>query len=356
VRFTDPTGHQPPEGDDEVDVITCAAPDVHVITLDEIHIVGDPDYEINRSPAFEVEGRSGTPESYRVMIRQLEMQMHMAEGGGLRDVTSPFPSSELGNLRFYYDIFRTELFRTWYYDGVRGVMDRYGIEGMQQIVVWLVPESREEMRSLAFGAIALFSRDPMLGGTVHEPYAVGSGEAAEGSSGAVIREEAPPRRPVEPAIPRVAAMSDAALLARVRRLHRSLIEADLRARGREVTEEAIGAEMRYSTLSIVEIETAGGTTRIVTTNSVRIHRALEANPGLLEAGEVAGSRPVTVYGPTRGQRQTVHAEQLGMNDAHVTYGVDEGRVATSNNGCQGLCIPLIDEFFAGFRHVNPAAH
>jgi hypothetical protein len=50
---------------------------------------------------------------------------------------------------------------------------------------------------------------------------------------------------------------------------------------------------------------------------------------------------------------SIHAEQLGVNDA-VLMGGKAGRVASSNPGCQELCIPFLEEFFPTFRHLNPA--
>jgi RHS repeat-associated protein len=163
--FQDIGGLQPVSidiGEDEtVDVVTRATPHVspHMVILDEVHIEGDPYYEINRGTYWEIQGASGTPDSYRQMIRQLELQI----------------SLDLGNeeLRFYYDIFRSDLFRTWYLEGFQGVMERYGNDGaftpMQQLSVWLIPSEREEARLI----LNLATTIPELTASIGVPISAG---------------------------------------------------------------------------------------------------------------------------------------------------------------------------------------
>jgi hypothetical protein len=97
---------------------------------------------------------------------------------------------------------------------------------------------------------------------------------------------------------------------------------------------------------------------IITANNPRAYKALK-NIALLP-GEVLGSAPVRLGASwiswlgnfaKRGSKY-IHAEQLGVNDA-VAAGYLRGIIATSWRGCQRECVPLLEEFFKGFRHVNP---
>jgi len=154
--------------------------------------------------------------------------------------------------------------------------------------------------------------------------------------------------------PSAAVLSDKALVNRAESLHRDLAVAALQKRGVPVTEGAIRRTFKQGTVSIVEVQVEGQVRRIVNTNNPTFQRLLDRDSAkFLLHGEQMGSRVTYVYGPTGRQQTTIHAEQLGVNDA-VAMGATEGRVASSNPGCRDLCQSLLDEFFSGFRHVNPA--
>ncbi|MBO9700910.1 MAG: VCBS repeat-containing protein [Sporocytophaga sp.] len=149
-----------------------------------------------------------------------------------------------------------------------------------------------------------------------------------------------------------APLSDTELISRARQIQRQLAIAELESRGVAVTEEAIGRTSGLGTVSVVETQVNGQTIRIVTTNRPQFQSLLDnSGSSFLQSGEQLGSRITRVYGPVGRQQQLVHAEQLGVNDA-IALGGTEGRVATSNLGCE-MCTSLINEFFPGFRHVNP---
>lgn len=149
------------------------------------------------------------------------------------------------------------------------------------------------------------------------------------------------------------ATSSEGLVARVRELHRQVIIDQLSRRGVQATEALIGRAMGQGTISIVEAEVNGQVIRVITTNNPGLHRHLyQFRSQLLREGETLGSRPIAVYGPVSGQRQYIHAEQVGVQDV-VAMGAREGTVATSNAGCNDLCISMLEEFFPTFRHLNP---
>jgi hypothetical protein len=153
-------------------------------------------------------------------------------------------------------------------------------------------------------------------------------------------------------------VSDEFLERRAKALHRRLATGQLAERGLEATENRLKRSLRWSTVSVVETTVNGRAIRIITTNDPTFYRLLKQTPHkLLLPGEVLGSQPTLVYGPKepnkRPPRQTIHAEQLGVNDA-VQMGGDNGRVASSNRGCKRQCVALLKEIFPTFRHVNPA--
>jgi hypothetical protein len=150
-------------------------------------------------------------------------------------------------------------------------------------------------------------------------------------------------------------LGDAEMIERARQIHRELILADFGRHGVLPTEEQIGRAMSQGTVSIVQTEVREETIRIVTTNNPGLDRLLrQSGSQFLQEGETLGSRPIAVYGPQRGQRLYIHAEQVGVNDA-VALGGTEGTVASSNPGCASLCVSTIEEYFPGFTHVNPKA-
>jgi len=146
---------------------------------------------------------------------------------------------------------------------------------------------------------------------------------------------------------------------RVKALHSRLAANQLTLRGLEATPERLKLSLSRSTVSVVETTVNGKAVRIVTTNDTGFYKLLQQSPqNLLLPGEVLGSRPTYVYGPKepkqRPPRQTIHAEQLGVNDARK-MGATSGRIATSNPGCTHQCIALLNEEFPTFQHVNPAS-
>lgn len=153
-------------------------------------------------------------------------------------------------------------------------------------------------------------------------------------------------------------VSDEYLEMRVKALHKRLASTRLKARGLEATTARLQQSLRWSTVSVVETTIHGKAVRIVTTNDAQFYKIMQqSSHTFLLPGEVLGSRPVYVYGPKepkkRPPRQTIHAEQLGANDAR-RMGGSGGRIATSNAGCTDRCISLIREEFPEYQHVNPA--
>ena len=161
--------------------------------------------------------------------------------------------------------------------------------------------------------------------------------------------------------------TDADLIQRVNELYRILEIHELKRKGKPVTEGAINSFRRRRTVSLTEPKSQGKSrvVHIITTNNPAHYRILEQNPHLLKPHEKLGSRNTYVYGPLptdeekaaarlAGKRpsipnQLIHAEQLGANDG-VRLGSKIGRIATSNNGCKKLCLPLLKEEFPGYRH------
>ena len=146
---------------------------------------------------------------------------------------------------------------------------------------------------------------------------------------------------------------------RAKGLHNRLATIRLSTRGLEVTAERLKQSLSWSTVSVVETTVNGKAIRIVTTNDSSFYKLLQENPKtLLLPGEILGSRPTYVYGPIepkkRPPRQSIHAEQLGANDA-VKMGATSGRIATSNPGCGKQCVALLTEEFPSFKHVNPSS-
>jgi hypothetical protein len=164
--------------------------------------------------------------------------------------------------------------------------------------------------------------------------------------------------------------TDAELIQRVNELYRDLEIYELKRKGKPVTEDAINSFRRRRTVSLTEParRVNGRVVHIINTNNPTHYRILQQNPHLLKPHEVLGSRNTYVYGPlptdeekaaakVAGRRPTrpsqlIHAEQLGANDG-VRLGSENGRIATSNDGCTKLCQPLLKEEFPGYRHVNP---
>jgi hypothetical protein len=149
------------------------------------------------------------------------------------------------------------------------------------------------------------------------------------------------------------------LVRRVKALHKRLAITQLTGRGLDVTPDRLQLSLKRGTVSIVETTVDGKLIRIITTNNSTYYKLLkESAHNLLLPGEVLGSRPTLVYGPKEPgkkspPRQTIHAEQLGVNDA-VLMGGERGRIATSNPGCDRQCISLLNDEFPTFTHVNPA--
>ena len=153
-------------------------------------------------------------------------------------------------------------------------------------------------------------------------------------------------------------VSDEFLERRVKALHNRLATIRLSGRGLEATAERLKQALSWSTVSVVETTVSGKAVRIVTTNDSGFYKLLKESPQtLLLPGEILGSRPTYVYGPKepkkRPPRQTIHAEQLGVNDA-AKMGATSGRIASSNPGCNQQCVALLTEEFPAFQHVNPA--
>ncbi|NYT10461.1 MAG: hypothetical protein GKC09_11120, partial [Methanosarcinales archaeon] len=142
-------------------------------------------------------------------------------------------------------------------------------------------------------------------------------------------------------------LSDVQLHQRAQELSRQLVIEEFASRGVTPSEALIRRVMGQSTVSIVQTEVGGQTTRIVTTTSSRHHQLLSR---FLGSGEQLGSEPIPVS--WSGGRFAIHAEQVGVNDA-IQRGAVTGRIATSNRGC-GVCQSLLSEEFPGFTHVNPA--
>jgi hypothetical protein len=152
----------------------------------------------------------------------------------------------------------------------------------------------------------------------------------------------------------ISSFTDKALVQRTEQLHRELIARQLEQRGIQPTDKQFGKAKSYGTISMVQTEINGQTTRIVTTNNPQLYSTLKQfQSRFLQEGETLGSPPTAVYGPERGKRQYIHAEQIGVQDA-IAKGAKEGTIATSNAGCKDLCISLLKEYFPTFRHVNPA--
>lgn len=151
--------------------------------------------------------------------------------------------------------------------------------------------------------------------------------------------------------------SEHALVARVKALHNRLAVKSLTDRGKELSPKNFGLEKRNGTVSIVQIQIDKKRIGIVTTTSSKYYKYL-VNEGhhLLIPGEILGSPPTLVYGPKESgkspKRQSVHAEQLGVNDAR-SMGAKRGVMATSNLGCKEQCVALIREEFPTFTHLNP---
>lgn len=173
-----------------------------------------------------------------------------------------------------------------------------------------------------------------------------SDEAARTTGEQVLRTEGQAARATSTALE----MTDEPLVLRAKEIHRELAIAELQRRGRRATEAAIRRTMRGGTVSIVETQVEGRTFRIVTTNRAQFQTIIDEGGLALQSGEEFGSRITYVYyGRTR---LTIHAEQLGLNDARIMGGT-EGRVASSNPGCGRLCLPFMSEEFPRFRHLNP---
>ena len=152
-------------------------------------------------------------------------------------------------------------------------------------------------------------------------------------------------------------LPDQELVRRVADLHVQLEKHRLARRGLDFTDVRFRKAKGWTTVSVVEANTPQGTSWIITTNDSTYYRYLsEERAKFLRPGELLGSRPTLVYGPTelgkRPPRQRIHGEQLGVNDARA-LGARSGRIATSNLGCDELCVSLLREDFPTFRHLNP---
>jgi hypothetical protein len=154
-----------------------------------------------------------------------------------------------------------------------------------------------------------------------------------------------------------APLSDEALVARAKTLHELVVVSKLRQRGIALTEKALGQWFGFSTVSVVQTRVRGRVIRIINTNHPELYRVLQQEGyRLLLPGEVLGSEPIRFSGRTLDKKRltdTIHAEQLGVHDAR-RFGGTAGEIASSNKGCKGACVALLQEYFPAYRHVNPA--
>ena len=151
------------------------------------------------------------------------------------------------------------------------------------------------------------------------------------------------------------ALSDDALIGRAEQLFKEVVRAFFEAKGKPGPAN-IDVMRKQVTVAVMEAEIAGKRVQLVAVNNPAFFDALKK---VAMTGEEAIEpiRAVRLSNITGAELKTggidVHAEQV----LAVEFAKREGtiaRVATSNKGCQGLCVPWLTEEYPQVTHVNPA--
>lgn len=149
--------------------------------------------------------------------------------------------------------------------------------------------------------------------------------------------------------------SDEALVARANKLSQKVSTAYLQDKGAVVTKGALGALKREMTVGVMQAEIGGDRVTTVAVNNPKYYDLLQnaAGTGELVVEPITGVRLSAKTGqPLKTGGIDVHAEQVLAADA-VNRGATEARVATSNKGCEALCVSQLKEAYPFVRHVNP---
>jgi RHS repeat-associated protein len=149
-------------------------------------------------------------------------------------------------------------------------------------------------------------------------------------------------------------LSDKQLIGRAKELFSEIAETFLKGKGKEVTEGGISSLKKRLTVAVLQAEKNGEIFTFVAINNPKytemVKKLLKPGEELIE--HTAFARISERTGKDLKDQILVHAEQLAVSEA-TERGFEIGRVATSNLGCQGLCISVMEEFYKGFSHVNP---
>lgn len=169
--------------------------------------------------------------------------------------------------------------------------------------------------------------------------------------------EPPPAAPKPPPLPPLGVrLTDNQLVARAVEIFEKAAAAYLRSKGQNPTPKAIASMKKQMTVGVLQGETASG--EVITTVTVQDPKFASFVRALLTATEemvepvIARKLHFRNGTPNKTGYITVHAEQNLAGEA-VSEGLRSIRVATSNPGCQAMCIPTLREFYPAVTHVNP---
>lgn len=175
--------------------------------------------------------------------------------------------------------------------------------------------------------------------------------------------EAPPpaavkplKAPKPPPPASTVSLPDDKLIARSKAIFEKAAAAYLKDAGKPVTPGAIARMKREMTIGVLQGERNGQLVTKVAVQDPKFQKFVEPllGPGeeLVEA-IVAPRLNARTGLPNKTGYITVHSEQVLAMDA-VDQGLQNARVATSNNGCLDLCVSNIGENYQNVRHVNPS--
>jgi len=151
-------------------------------------------------------------------------------------------------------------------------------------------------------------------------------------------------------------VSDEALIARSNALFRKIATAQLQAKGKPVTDGAVASLRKEVTVGVLQAEIGGKQVTMTAVNNPKYYQLLQKAAGV---GEVV-VEPITAVRlsaktgqPLKTGGIDVHAEQVLAAEA-TSQGASAGRVATSNKGCQALCVSHLEASYPEITHVNPS--
>jgi RHS repeat-associated protein len=151
-------------------------------------------------------------------------------------------------------------------------------------------------------------------------------------------------------------LSDHALVARSKAIFEKVATSILRAEGKQVTEGAIRAMKKHITIGVLQGHKNG---KLVTGVTVQDPKYADQVRAALASSEefVAPIAAIRINARTGLANKTgyanVHSEQT-LAGWSRDVNLISPRVATSNNGCQNLCISNLSANFPEVRHVNPS--